>query len=344
MNRSRSLFLYTILLSIAPSCLVAQEPTALPSRLVEPYHQANIAGLLQTWHRYWDKGHLISWGSQGSSEASPTKPSVVLYDENGQVGRQAIVWFKDSLSVGINDVAVNKAGELMVAGGTRNQAGAIANFIALIGDDNHVSQVIRTTPFLPVYICSAGDGTVWSYGIDRDDEGRGIGSSLRLRHYSFEKGQIGAMLDTSKLNSAGWTLERGEYPGQINLRCTTKEVGLYNGRSGEWIVFDFVANTLSVSKVATLPSPREMQITGFALTEAGDVFASLHDRSSSPPRSGLFVLNVDPANVSRWVTVEDTIGPFLGGAKVWRLLGAEGSDVIYARDLDDMAYWSRIKK
>jgi hypothetical protein len=83
-----------------------------------------------------------------------------------------------------------------------------------------------------------------------------------------------------------------------------------------------------------------------ALTEDGQVFASLHDRSSNPPRSGLFVLSPDPDSVGlrKWAPVGDTIGPFLQGAKVWRLLGADGSDLVYARDVDGTAYWSKYSK
>jgi hypothetical protein len=115
---------------------------------------------------------------------------VALYDRDGHVVREGIVWFKDANSVSITDAAVNRAGNLVVSGGIENQAGAIANFIASIGTDGRLSQVIRTTPFVPIYVCAAEDGTVWSYGMDRDEEGKGIEKSLRLRQYSFEKGQL----------------------------------------------------------------------------------------------------------------------------------------------------------
>ena len=205
----------------------------------------------------------------------------------------------------MSDAAVSRAGSIVVAGGTENAAGAIASFIASIGKDGHLSQVIRTTPFLPIYICAAEDGTIWSYGIDRDEDGRGIEGSLRLRQFSFEKGQIRAMLDVSTLNSAGWTLIRGQYPGELSFRCNTKEVGLYNGRSNEWVEFDIAANKIRVSKVKPLPSPKLIRITGFALTETGDVFVSLHDRSSSPPRSGLFRLEFDKAGLGSWISGQE---------------------------------------
>ena len=188
--RSVALRLVLILLVSFPSPSLCQSTKPPSGNLSAPHRQANIPGLLHTWNRIWDKGYLVSWGSIGSHEASPTQPSVALYDRDGHVVREGIVWFKDANSVSITDAAVNRAGNLVVSGGIENQAGAIANFIASIGTDGRLSQVIRTTPFVPIYVCAAEDGTVWSYGMDRDEEGKGIEKSLRLRQYSFEKGQL----------------------------------------------------------------------------------------------------------------------------------------------------------
>jgi hypothetical protein len=344
MKTVKSVLPLLILLSLTVSALLGQGAKQPSGSISEPQHRASIPGLLRTWHRVWDKGYLVSWGSIGSYDASPTEPSVVLYDRDGHIAREAIVWFKDADTVGINDVTINRAGNLAVAGGTKNQAGAIANFIASIGSDGRIGKVVRTTPFLPIYVCGADDGTVWSYGIDRDEEGRGVEKSLRLRQYSFDKGQLRALLDISTLKPGGWKLIRGRYPGEISLRCTSQKVGLYNGGSGEWIEFDIAASRLRVTKVNPLPPPKTMRITGFALTEAGDVFASLHERSSSPARSGLFRLGFDSAGLGSWIPVKNTLGPYLHGGPIERLLGTDGTDLIYTRDLDGAAYWSKFTK
>jgi hypothetical protein len=156
--------------------LAAQGARSASGSLSEPQHKANIPCLLHTWTRLWDKGYLVSWGSVGSHEASPSEPAVVLYDRDGRVAREGIVWFKDGSSVGINDVAINRAGVLVVAGGTENKAGAIANFIASIGNDGRLGKVIRTTPFLPVYVCvpkTARFGATASTEIGREGQSMG---------------------------------------------------------------------------------------------------------------------------------------------------------------------------
>jgi hypothetical protein len=327
-----------------PPSLIGQSKKTASGNLSKPLHQASIPGLLHTWYRLWDKDYLISWGSLGSWDASPSEPAVVLYDRDGHIAREAVVWFKDASRVSVSSVAISRSGNLVVAGGTTNGAGAIANYIASVGKDGHLGRVIRTTPFMPIYICAAEDGTVWSYGIDRDEMGRGIEDSLRLRQFSFESGGVRAMLDISTLNSAGWTLPHGRYPGEISLRCNSQKVGLYNGASNEWLEFDFSANKLRVARVNPLPSPKTMRITGFAMTEAGDVFVSLHDTSSATPRSGLFRLEFDSAGLGSWIPVANTIGPYLRGGPMERLLGADGNDLVYTGDLEGAAYWSKYAK
>ncbi len=345
MKKSRFATLVICTLSLS-RLLYAQQTPSDSFRLSEPHHQSHFSPLDNPYHgfRVWDKDYLIAYAMDGTFDASPSKPAVVLYDRDGRTAREAIVWFKDAASTGVDDASLTKSGKLVVSGGTTSPAGVIANFIAEIDDTGHISRVIRTTPFLPIYICAAEDGTVWSYGIDRDGGGKGVKSSLRLRQYSFDKGQLRAMLDVTSLNSLGWTLDRGVYPGQISLRCTPQKVGIYNGHSNEWVEFDIPTNTLKVSKVEPLPPPKELRITGFALAESGDVFVSMHDRASQPPRSGLFRLSFVGSDVGKWVPVKDTVGPYLHGARVGQLLGVDGTDLVYTSDLDGGAHWSKFTK
>jgi hypothetical protein len=324
------------------SYLIAQHEQTTATRLSQPHRQVTLPGLLQTWYRYWDKGYLITYGTDGTSEASPTKPAIALYDRNGRVAREGTIWFKDAYSVAINDAAISRSGNTVVGGGTQNEAGVIANFIASIGDDGRMGRVIRTTPFLPVYVCAAEDGTVWSFGIDRDAEGRSVETSPLLRQFSFDKGQIRAMLYKSELNPEVWALVRGRYPGEISFRCTSQKVGLYNAAAGQYVEFDLSANKLKVSKVAPLPSPKEMRVTGFAMTESGGVFASFRSHEGETSRSGIFKLKFDASGLGSWVPLENATGPYLQGNSVERLLGTDGSELIYTRDLDGVAYWSKL--
>lgn len=341
--KSSGLLLGVFLAIVFPTHLAGQQVQGLQYRLAESNRQANLPEPLpmwtQHWDRLWDKKYLITYDA--SPDLTPDNPAVVLYDRSGHVAQEGIVWFKDARSVSIGGAAVSKAGELVVSGGTQNDAGVIANFIASIGADGHVSQVIRTTPFLPFHLCDPGDGTVWSFGIDRDSEGRGVKESLRLRHYSLAKGQLAAMLDSTMLDSPSWSLTQGGYPGAVNFRCTSTKVALLNVVSSEYVEVDIPTNTLRIRKLNPLPSMKEVRVTGFALTESGDVFVSLHDRTSQPPRSGVFKLTFNAADVGSWNPVANTVGAYLHGGPVERLLGADGNDLVYTRDLGGRAFWSK---
>jgi hypothetical protein len=279
-------------LLFVPCAAFAEDPQlrqeGVPERISEPSFQQTFPVFLKASYSRWDKNYFVAYGFNGVFAAGPGEPAVILYDRDGHIAREAIVWFEDARSVSIISAAVTTSGKLVVAGGTINSAGVIANFIAEIGNDGHISRVVRTSPFLPVQICSSDEeGTVWSFGFDRDQEGRGVVNSLVLRQYSFEKGQLQAMLDRSTLGPA-WSLYNGHYPGELNLRCNSQTVGIYNGAANQWIEYDIRAKKLTIVKVTPLPPPKEIHITGFALTESGGIFASVHDRSKIPPMSGVF--------------------------------------------------------
>lgn len=274
----------------------------------------------------------------GTLQVTPNEAGVVLYDKDGRIAREAVVWLDGARNVSVGDVAVTRSA-MVVSGVASNQDGALANFIAETSGDGRVQRVIRTTPFLPVYLCALEDGTVWSYGEDRDDQLNGIQNSLRLRHYSFEKGQLSALLDVGL--ERGWILSRGRYPGEISFRCNANTIVLHNAASSELIEFDLRSNLLRVTKVAPLPPPPEFHITGFALTDSGELFASLHDRSRKPAISGLFRLSRDGKDGAKWVPVDGTMGSYLHDSPIERLMGADGDDLVYTSLKDGKMFWSK---
>jgi len=335
------LFGLVVALLASPTNSVGQSKRAKLPDFDKPYYQAQFLGLAQGGFQFWDKGYLITHAWDMTLEVNPRKPGVVLYGKDGGVAREAVVWIDGARSVSVADAAVSRSGKLVVAGGATGPDGAIANFIAEIGADDHVKRVIRTTPFMPVYVCASDDGTVWSYGVERDDHLVSVQNSLRLRQYSFKKGQLRAMLDTTSLNQ-GWLLERGVYPGQISLRCNSKTVVLYNAGTGDLLEFDLQTNALKATKIPPLVSGQNgVFVTGFALTESGEIFASLNDRSKKPFLSGLFRLSVNSTPGAKWVPVTGTLGPYLKGSPIERLIGADGDDLVYTARRDGNLFWSK---
>ena len=306
MKCRKALFIGAILIALTGQGSPQQPGVA--ARIAEPHHQVQFQTVASDGgFKYWDKSYLLAWAFSGTSlDVSRDTPAVMLYDQTGH-GKAAYVWFEGAARVGVADAAVTSNGKLIVSGGTRTQDGIVAHYIAEIGEDGHVKRVIRTTPFVPVFICGGQEDTVWSYGFDRDENGNRIESGPMLRQFSFEKGQLQAVLNISSL-SPGWSLPEGKYPGEISMRCNTSTVGIYNGHSSQWVQVDFQTKALSIRQVDPLPPPSKLRITGFAMTDAGDIFASFHDRSKSTPMSGLFELTFDADGNGKWTPVPGHCG------------------------------------
>jgi len=321
----------------------AQTVPATSVHLGEPYHQAQFPALLNSGVTRWENGYLIAFIFNGTGVVTPSKAAVEVYGKGGEFVRQAFVWFDDAKLVTVSAATMSRSGKLFVSGATVSQQGAIASFIAEIGADDHIARLIRTNPFSPRLVCSMEDGTVWSYGFERDDHSNAAPSAPRLRHFSFEKGELQALLDTSTLND-DWSLDLGRYPGEVSLQCNSKSVVVYNGQTGDLIEVDAATNKERVTKLSPLPPPPNFTINGFVLTDSGDLFASFKDRSHSPKTptlSGLFRLNRDGANGAAWAPIQETVGPYLHGSPIHRLMGADGDDLVYTSLKDGRMFWSK---
>ena len=104
------------------------------------------------------------------------------------------------------------------------------------------------------------------------------------------------MLDTTALpdyaaTREGWRFFRGN-PNEVDLRCNSNEVVLYNMRSGDLVEVDLKSGRMKITKTPLMPPGPDFLITGFALTESGQIFASFLDRSDVKKAvTGLFRLD-----------------------------------------------------
>lgn len=340
----RIAYLFTVFLFfLSSSHPCAAQTSSKQIRLAEPYHQAQFPSLFSGGVSRWENGYLITYLFNGRREESSSNPAVEVYGKSGELVRRAVVSFDGAKLVTISAATMSGSRNLFVSGASVSEQGAIASFIAEIGADDRIKRVVRTNPFSPRLVCAMEDGTVWSYGFERDEHFNAAPSAPRLRHFSFDKGQLQALLDTSVLND-NWSLDLGRYPGEVSLRCNSKKVVLYNGQTGDLIEVDPATSELKVTKLTPLPPPPNFAMNGFVLTDSGDLFASFKDRSRSPktpPLSGLFHLDRGGPNSTSWVPLEETVGPYLHGGPIERLIGADGDDLVYATLKDGKLYWSK---
>jgi hypothetical protein len=328
--------------------LHGQSPTLAQPGLMETFHEGHFPAVLEDGFRYHDKGYLLAFGSNHTLETSPGSAGLLVYDRYGNIARQPIIWIKDAKVVTVHDVSINSSGRLIVAGTALDSNGTLATFIGEVGSDDHLRRIIRTTPFAPAHVCVLGDGTVWAYGMDRDEHLNAIQNSLRLRHYDFDKGQVQSLLNAATLpdyssTSEGWIFYSG-MPNEVDLRCNSKTAVLFNMKSGDLVEVDLKSNAMKITKVSLPPdSSPNFLITGFALTQSGEVFASFLDRREiHSTLSGLFRLNRESATTAKWVAVPGTVGLYLEDSALQSLLGADGDNLVFARQRDGRLYWAKV--
>jgi hypothetical protein len=304
----------------------------------DPYRQTSFAEAYSTpVFGHWRAHHLVTYG--GQQRTSGKEPAVTAYDQSGTMTHQAYPWFEGAKTVSVSDASMNNSGRLVVSGGTTSQDGVIANFIGRIGKDGHFDQVVRTSPFLPVYICPADDGTVWAYGVDRDKQLKAVPGSSLLRQFSLEKGQL-RTVDTSGL-APGWSqLLQGPHPASVTLNCNSKTVILHNDKVHQLAEYDVGSGSLRIVEV--MPLPGDPYITGVALTSSGDLFASYQFFEHVPQAAGLFKFTAEDNSSGRWMVVGGTFGAIEVGSAVSQIIGADRDDVVYLRNVrGDDVFWSK---
>lgn len=342
-----SVFTVIVVFGLQTEFCHGQVPSAPVSGMTKPFHQASFGAILEDGFRDWENGYLIAYGSNHTLETTPSKPGLILYDHDGRVARQPIVWVDGASIVTVRHAAANQSGNLVVAGGAVDSKGALASFIGQIGSDDRLHSIIRTTPFAPAYVCPIDDGTVWTYGTDRDDHHNVVQDSIRLRHYSFEKGQLQALLNVTTLPDYAathnqWRFDRGN-AYDVSLRCNSRSLVLYNAPSGDLIELDLKTTAMTVTKVPLFPAQcPTFCITGFTLTDSGEMFASfLDNRKRGTPLSGLFRLTHTKPGTAEWVAVSGTLGIYLKDSPIHKLWGSDGDNVVYSQQRDGRLYWSK---
>ncbi len=291
----------------------------------------------------WDRGHLITW----QYESSQSRPSVMVFDGEGNVVREAVVWLPGSMQIYLRDVAMTPSGNLLIAASALNEKGALADFVAEVGASGKVVNVVRTTPFSPMRICSTGS-TFWVYGWQRWNENHHprINYSM-LREYAFGQGQTNTLLDRKTFPEYFFTTG---HTGEVNLVCNSSTVGLYVPEQETFPQGEYIEHSLakpdSLLRWRTPKLPKSVIVQGYTLTENGSLFLNVtHLDSGTPLASGVFLLEKSGNQSSQWIAVEDMVHKDSSEYRNPRLLGAEGNDIVYLSDgQHGTVQWVRVSR
>src|SRR6266567_3848447 len=271
----------------------------------------------------WDNGYLVSHEVETFQAGVP---NVRLYDQSGKQARGAAVWFPGSLRVVIFSATAAPDGRIIAAGEAEKTDGTSAPFIALTDLAGKVTDVIQTKGFFPANICQAPDGTVWSFGGTGYDERSHPKPGDTLRHFDFQKGQIGSYLARS-------TFPEPLHPGPevlASVRCLASGLVAYSRSAQAYIEMKYSDDA---SHVYRAEGPSNLRLAGFAATGSKQVYGYFYRAGTS----GLYYLSFDETdNTAHWLPVEGTVGDHAKPEVVTALFGSDGDKLLVSRAGDSV--------
>jgi hypothetical protein len=271
----------------------------------------------------WDRGYMVSWEIE---TFLPGSINVRLYSRTGQKVREAAFWFPESVRIRLTSAAVTSDGRILASGTADKADGTSAPFIALTDLAGRITDVIQTQGFYPGRTCAAPDGTVWSFGSTGYDAASKPRPGETVRHFDFQKGQIGAYI------------ARSEYPDRARpdvlafIRCSENGVAIYSPSGGNYVEIDYGSGT---PRRYRSEIPAGLSLTGFAFIASKETFGYLENqRSREDSSQGIYTLDFDEAaKTARWVRVDSTGGGPTGSG-VRSLWGADGEHLVLSRGGD----------
>jgi len=269
----------------------------------------------------WGNGYLVSREIE-TTEAGAA--NVRIYDRLGNKVNEASIWFPGSQRVIVYSAMATADGRIIASGHAEKMNGTAAPFIALTDLAGKVTEVLQTKRFIPVNTCQAPDGTVWSFGAMGYDENSQPKPGDMLRHFDFQKGEIGSYLPRS-------TFPKQLHPGpevRAYIHCTEQEVLAYSISAGEFMEMKYDNDS---PHLYCVEAPAGLRLVGFATTSAGEVFGHF----SHSGQNGLYYLALnEAAKTARWRPVEGTTGSHTKPGVITALWGSDGDKLVVGRAED----------
>jgi hypothetical protein len=269
----------------------------------------------------WENGYLVSREVETFQDRTP---NVRLYDQSGKHVREAAIWFPGSVRVLIYSATATPDGRIIAAGLAEKSDGTAAPFIALTDLAGKVTDVIQIKGFAPASICQAPDGTLWSFGGTGYDEHSHPNPGDTLRHFDFQKGQIGSYLSRS-------TFPEPLHPGpevRASIRCSAGEVVAYSHSAQAYVEMKY---SDSAPHVYHAEAPSGLRLVGFTATGSKKVYGFF----SRGGTGGLYYLSFyEAANTAQWLPVEGAVGAYTKSGVVTGLWGSDGDKLLVSRAED----------
>jgi len=303
--------------------------------LPRPHHVQNFSRVFQRGQNFpaFANGHLISWETKSSADVAT---NVTLWNRDGAIERSARVWLEGARSMDLSHVSATPAGEIVAAAYAVLERGGVTYLVAKTDRSGEVAGVVHTDPFVPLLVCAAPDGTVWSLGRDlgKDEAGEDYGM---LRQYSLTTGQMRELLPRSSFGS-GQSPVRGRLTAFLS--CADARVVAWVNATHEY--FEILDSGETVRRLKVEPPPfGSNRVESLAVLTDGSVFASIGAPGDEPRRHVCELQKDEEQLTASWVPVpgvsqspkEALLEPPYG-----MLFGADGDSLVLSSKSAGLAW------
>lgn len=217
-------------------------------------------------------GYLIAFDRQATSA---TQASIIVGDSGGKTALEyQLEWPDDGHHV-IADAAVIASEQIVVVEAATDPSSQIGSYALVDNVVTHAVTHIDLGSYRPTHVCTQPDGAIWILGQDDQAEAAERDYTL-IREYDLE----------GNLRKTFFQRRNVEVPGKLQfalrgprifINCTSNTVAAFIAPAKEWFQIDTRADKSHLWYVRPMLDHR---ITGMALTESGDVYATIWHQSA----------------------------------------------------------------
>lgn len=318
-------------------------------RLSEAFHTASYSEAFKSngIQPSWNQGYLTHM----TDNKTPGGPNVEMYDRTGKHARDARVWFPNTTEILLLDAIALESGGVLASGHAAMDKGdkSGANFLAKTNATGNVIAFFKTGTFLSLRVCQGADGTVWALGRDLQKSSEKDNSPMLLRRFSFEGGFLQGYLSRDSVELPSHPVSPGGGPQGSYLHCGRAKISLYLNQSDELIEVDVNTQGVERWRMDLSPIPHG-KITGFAVTDSGQMYASLYALKTEEQTNtqGLFEILVEQGKtVGFLLPVAGTLNSHREGESgtrnaIWKIWGSDGDSLIIGKQNDPELSWVRV--
>ena len=271
---------------------------------------------------YWSDGYLIATQTESFSA---TTPNVTLFGKNGSKSLETSFWFPGSQRVAVTSAAVSHRDGVLASGEADRADGTRAAFIAFANAQGQLGNVIQTGDFYPRNICEAPDSSIWSFGgiMWNSSKQESLPGNM-LRRFDLSKGETASYIPRSTFPP------RMQVDALSFIRCSGDAVVVYSNPANVLIELLYGAQ---IPRIYHISVPKGLEVVGFAVTNAGDVFGAL-DMNADDGREGMYRLALDGEDGGHWQPVSGAVGNLSDEGIVSHVWGVDGDSLVVSRGGD----------